>query len=44
MEAEGEEVRGEEREGEVDRLLIFTREIPEGSIFPERVECDRGEE
>lgn len=44
MEDEGDEVSGEEREGEVDRVLLFAIEIPEDSIFAGRVECDRGEE
>lgn len=44
MEEEGDEASGEEREGEVVRVLIFAFEIPEDSIFAGRVECDRGEE
>lgn len=42
MEDKGDEVMGEEREGEVVKLLLF--EITEGSIFPGWEECDRGEE
>lgn len=44
MEEEGDEVSGEEREGEVVRVLIFAFEIPEDSIFAGRMEYDRGEE
>lgn len=42
MEDKGDEVIGEEREGEVVKLLLF--EIPESSIFAGWEECDRGEE